>query len=214
MSKHHGQVIREVVEKKHLEPEHLIQLLNSNKMAVDRLYKSPRLNWDTIATIGRLIEHDFASEFPEFVENAVDAYKAKYTYSGEQPDTYSNIFLVDDSELDTFVFKLTLNKAKKEVQLSTFINGEAAINKLLEISINCPDKLPEHVFLDLKMPVMDGALFLEHFHRLNIDPHHKIKIHVLTSSVFYSELSKYKAHPLVNTYITKPIKSNVIATII
>jgi len=214
MNKHHGQILKKIIEEKDIKTESLISLLHLNKAAIGRLYESTCINWDTIATIGRLISHDFRTEFPELAESAINKYKKEFAYLDEQVGGFAKIYLIDDSELDTLVFKLMLGQVKKEFQLNTFNNGEVAINKLLEISINCPEKMPEHIFLDLKMPKMDGRQFLEHFQRLNIDPNHTVKIHILTSSIFYTEINKYTAHPLVNTFITKPVKTKVITDII
>jgi CheY-like chemotaxis protein len=214
MDKHHGQVLKKIIKEKNIEIQQLCRLLNLNKSGVYRLYENRRVHWHVIATIGRLIGHDFSAEFPELAMAALAAYNDEYKYQDEQLNNLADIFLVDDSEIDTYIFRLTLNQVNKKVQLRTFKNGETAINKLLEISVNCPDKLPDHVFLDLQMPVMDGHLFLKHFHRLNLDPYNKIKIHILTSSIFYSELDKYRAHPLISNYLIKPIKKNLIATIL
>ena len=212
MSKHNGRVVEQVLEEMGINAGHLASLLDSNKATVERFLKNGNLDWSTITIIGRVIGHDFSCEFPELAKQELDAFRVSYTISQQQED-FSDIFLIDDSEMDTIVFKLTLHKVLEGIKVKSFTTGESALNELLYISVNHPEKLPGHIFLDLKMPVMDGTRFLEHFHRLNIDPNKKVKIHVLTSSIFISERNKFLANPLVNRFISKPIKPEVIKSI-
>ncbi len=213
MEKHNGKIVKRVLIHKGLEIEELSTLLSLNRVNVNRLLSNPNLKWTTIATIGRLIEHDFSNEFPEEDRLEKEAYINSHKIDTSLYD-YASVFLIDDSEMDVQVFKLTLKQLLVNVELNTFANGELAINKLLELCFNSPDKLPKHIFLDLQMPVMNGGLFLEQFHRLNIDPLRQIKIHVLTSSIFHSEIERYKAHPLVSDILTKPVNRDEVAAIL
>ncbi|TWR28839.1 response regulator [Mucilaginibacter pallidiroseus] len=213
MEKHNGEIVKKVLIRKGLKAESLSALLSLNKITVDRLLSNPNLKWAVIATIGRLIEHDFSLEFPEEDRLAREIYINNHKIDSALND-YASVFLIDDSEMDIQVFKLTLKQLLVNVELNTFANGELAINKLLELCFNSPDKLPKHIFLDLQMPIMNGGHFLEQFHRLNIDPLRQIKIHVLTSSIFHSEIERYKAHPLVSDILTKPVNRDEVASIL
>ena len=214
MKRHHGSILQEVLQRKGIDEQRILELTNSNRTWLKRLYATPTLNWNTINVIGRLISHDFAFDFPELAKQALEGHNAAIKLQNYQQNVFSSIFLVEDSEMDQHIFKITLKQLVPDSELKTFNNGDLAINELLNMSINYPDKLPKHIFLDLKMPVMGGAEFLDEFNRLNIDPYKKIKIHILTSSVFHSEIQKFKIHPLVNTFLRKPIEISFLRSIL
>lgn len=215
MNKHYGQIVEYVVRKAGYNAADLALRTNTNKRNIYHLFQARSLRTDIIYKIGCVIQHDFAQEFPELFHNKNSG--DDYTRDKKSLNTDSNkpakIFIIDDIELDIVIFKITLNRVLKDSNVNVFYNGESAISKLLEISINEPAFLPDHIFLDLNMPVMDGWDFLEEFHRLNIDPLHKVKIHILSSSIFYSEIEKLLSNPLVGNFISKPVELEKIKTI-
>jgi CheY-like chemotaxis protein len=66
-----------------------------------------------------------------------------------------NILLVDDDENDRILFSSALNDTGLDVELAEVSDGCAAINYLLSAE-PAEFPLPDVVFLDLKMPAMDG----------------------------------------------------------
>jgi len=67
----------------------------------------------------------------------------------------NKIFLIDDDEDDLFFFKDALELIYPTLRCDTATNGKTAIDKLKVSS-----SLPDLIFLDLNMPVMDGFEFL------------------------------------------------------
>ena len=65
--------------------------------------------------------------------------------------------------------------------------------------------LPNIIFLDINMPVMDGWEFLEIFTKEFTQFHDTVKVVVLSSSVNPADLELAKNHPLVINFIPKPI---------
>ena len=66
-----------------------------------------------------------------------------------------NILLVDDDENDRILFSSALKDTGLDVELAEVPDGYAAINYLLSAE-PAEFPLPDVVFLDLKMPAMDG----------------------------------------------------------
>ncbi|MDB5287322.1 MAG: hypothetical protein JWR05_2271 [Mucilaginibacter sp.] len=125
---------------------------------------------------------------------------------------FPKIMVIDDEELDNAIFKMLINRVIKNSEIDIVVNGEEAIKKLLELSNN-PELLPDFIFLDLQMPVMNGWQFLEEFERLNIDPLRKIQIYILSSSILSDDIDKSLSNPLVEDFLSKPINLDKIRTI-
>lgn len=117
----------------------------------------------------------------------------------------AKILLIEDSEIDTVIFKLMIKKTLRHPVVDTCKNGLAAIEKLMTLKAQAPDLLPDYIFLDLAMPVMDGWQFMDEYNRLNIDPLCKSKIYVLSSSIDQADIMKSHANPRVETFLSKPI---------
>ena len=65
--------------------------------------------------------------------------------------------LVDDDYEDAHIFREALEKVDPDVLCYYALNGRDALDKLESQEIAVPDI----IFLDMKMPVMDGTRFLE-----------------------------------------------------
>lgn len=79
------------------------------------------------------------------------------------------------------------------------MNGKDAFDEYLMDG----DNLPEIIFLDINMPILNGWEFLDllNSHDLNKLP----KIYMLTSSISPEDVNKSENHPLVTGYFTKPL---------
>jgi len=125
-----------------------------------------------------------------------------------QPDTIStgkNILIIDDEYLSTFIFEKLIKKVVNDTEITICLNGKYAIEKLLEIKNHDANQLPNYIFLDITMPVMNGWEFLEQYTRLDIDPLGKCKIYILTSSLYRYDMMKSASFNIVKDYIVKPL---------
>ncbi|MEO6669573.1 MAG: response regulator [Ferruginibacter sp.] len=67
----------------------------------------------------------------------------------------SKIFLIDDDLDDQLMFKEVIESINPTLHCETATNGKAALDKL---KLSLP--LPDMIFLDLNMPIMNGYDFL------------------------------------------------------
>src|SRR6201985_3884826 len=101
-----------------------------------------------------------------------------------------SILVVDDDEINNFISIKLIKKALVNTEIMACLNGKFAIDQLLELQQQGPEKLPDYILLDINMPIMNGWEFLDEFNRLNSDPQGKCKIYIISSSVFSNDINK------------------------
>ena len=124
----------------------------------------------------------------------------------DQP-VFNDIMLIDDDEIFVSIFSMMNTKNRFSKNLSTFKNPFDAIETLMHLKQE--DQLPELIFLDLNMPLMDGWVFLNRLKELSIDT----PIIILTSSINEFDINKSKKFQQVKKFISKPINRGKILEI-
>ncbi len=114
------------------------------------------------------------------------------------------IALIDDDDTFIYLSKRILNKIDNIKQIEVFANGLDGLN-YLKLNIDNPTLLPEIIFLDLSMPIMDGWQFLDEFINLKSKNLKKILIYICSSSISPYDISRAKSINAVTDYIIKPI---------
>lgn len=127
--------------------------------------------------------------------------------------TIKNLFLVDDDKIFTFLTTKIIAKNNLVEEVKVFSNGLDVLNFLTENAGN-PALLPEIILLDLNMPIMDGWQFLERYIELLPKIDKKIKIYVLSSSIFPEDIDKAKTIGAVSDYIVKPLTGEKLINIL
>ncbi len=120
------------------------------------------------------------------------------------------VMLVDDNEIDIFINQkvLEFNHFASEI-----VNVQAAQSAIEKLRSTAFEELPDVLFLDLNMPIMDGFRFLYEFAQLDDKVKKKIKIVVLTSSDNARDKEKVAANPDVLTFVSKPLTDFKLETI-
>lgn len=88
-----------------------------------------------------------------------------------------------------------------------------AINYLKD-SVSKPEQLPDFIFLDLNMPVMDGWEFLDEYALIHPQLNKNIPLYVFSSSISPVDIEKAKNINCISEFIVKPVSSEKIALII
>ncbi len=115
------------------------------------------------------------------------------------------ILLVEDNESDAILTKRALNKVNLANNLVHLRDGAEALDYIFargEYAERNPKEVPRVIFLDLKMPKVDG---LEVLKEIKSDERTKIiPVVVMTSSQEESDLiASFKLG--VNSYVVKPV---------
>lgn len=119
------------------------------------------------------------------------------------------ILLVDDDETTNYLNKRLLERMGIARQIEAVSNGERAL-QFLTTTFEQQQPLPDLIFLDIKMPVMDGFEFLDAYHQLPEAMKKCIVVMMLTSSASFYDLERLKKYNAVERHISKPLqKANV-----
>ncbi len=86
----------------------------------------------------------------------------------------------------------------------TFINGREAI-EYLEKHSACVSQLPDALFLDINMPIVDGWIFLEKYDQLHQRLAKEVKIYMVSSSIDPRDTDRARENKHVLDYISKPV---------
>jgi CheY-like chemotaxis protein len=119
-------------------------------------------------------------------------------------------FLIDDDHLSNYLTQTLLRVEGFSSSVYTFASAEEALNTLLQLR---PAEMPQLIFLDLNMPLMNGWQFLEALQPYENQLRDRCHIFVLTSSLDLADLEKAKTYDLVDGLIHKPIDSKEIQAI-
>ncbi|MFB9863460.1 response regulator [Rufibacter immobilis] len=115
------------------------------------------------------------------------------------------ILLVDDDETTNYLNKRLLTRMDIADRIEVVTNGEEAL-AFLNKAITDGNPLPDLMFLDIKMPVMDGFEFLDQYHQLPPTAQKCILVMMLTSSASFYDLEKLKQYSAVEQHISKPLE--------
>ena len=113
------------------------------------------------------------------------------------------VLLVEDSEDDAFLFARALEKSGSVCSVRHVANGMQAIQYLHAASRLGDDNLPRVVFLDLKMPVMNGFEVLDWMRTQAFPP--EMRVIVLSGSEHREDKDR-AARMGATDYLVKPIK--------
>lgn len=129
---------------------------------------------------------------------------------------YSTVMLIDDSEIDNFINHKMIEGCNFAERTYIHTSSKSALEflKNLERTGKVPQELiPEIIFLDINMPIMDGFQFIEEFDKLAKEFKSKSKIVMLTTSVNPSDIERSQKNKYIIKYINKPLTQEVLNSI-
>lgn len=123
------------------------------------------------------------------------------------------ICIVDDDDIYKFTLNKTIESQNFANKIMMFSDGEEAIDFLSD-NLNDSNNLPDVIFLDINMPIMDGFEFMEEYIKIKPYVGKKIIIYMVTSSIDPVDIKRSKAISEISDYIVKPIDAKQLAEIV
>lgn len=124
-----------------------------------------------------------------------------------------NICVIDDDKIYQYLTRRVISDTHPINDIAIFSNGLDAINYLETNCLN-KKKLPDVIFLDLFMPVMDGWNFLKNFTVIQNKLAKKIPIYIVSSSIDPIDIQKSKSLGYVTDFIIKPMTKDAFLKIV
>lgn len=121
-----------------------------------------------------------------------------------EPQRYKLCLLIDDNFIDNFVTRKILETSNFAEKIVVIQSASEAIAQLQAKTI-----VPDVIFLDIRMPMMDGFEFLKEYDRLNLGDQN-IKIFMLSSSLDPGDFRLSTQNKYITQFIHKPITRKVL----
>jgi len=126
-----------------------------------------------------------------------------------------SILFVDDDEISNLFNKIFIKKLNLEVEVNFALNGKEVIDMLKSAEGDPTILIPCLIFLDIKMPIMNGWQFLEAYETdVSQEIRDKIAIVMLTTSEDEGDKVKAMKNPTVKAYLQKPLAEESILDLI
>jgi CheY-like chemotaxis protein len=118
--------------------------------------------------------------------------------------SYKTCLLIDDNYIDNFVTSRLLENSKFADTVIIHQSSAEAIEALRDGAIT-----PDVIFLDLRMPGMDGFEFLQEYDKLDIVKD-GVKIFMLSSSLDPTDLRRSVDNKYITQFLHKPLTKKIL----
>lgn len=125
---------------------------------------------------------------------------------------YKFVMLIDEDEIDNLINQKIIESNNFSDKIIIFRTGQEAL-EYLDKNKGADEQLPDLIFLDINMPIMDGFQFLEEFENIKGGVHEKCKIIMLSSSISPRDIDRAASNRFVKKYLNKPLNSRYLKAI-
>ena len=126
---------------------------------------------------------------------------------------FKKVMVIDDNEIDRYIANRNITKYSFAEEVITMESSRAALNFLGSCK-DAPEQLPQLIFLDIRMPEIDGFGFLEEYEKLPDTVKQNCIIMMLTTSLNPSDHERAKNNQYVNRFLNKPLDKDKIESLI
>lgn len=124
------------------------------------------------------------------------------------------LVFIDDDDINNFLVQNQLERYGYDGEAVFFDAAPDALKYLGQLQDKLPDAIPDIIFLDIKMPEMDGFAFLEAFKSLQLNQRLSSKIFMVSSSTNELDIQRSKDSGIVSDCIEKPFSISHLESIV
>lgn len=124
-------------------------------------------------------------------------------------DNVDHVMLVDDNDTDNFIHKRVIELTGFAKNIIVKNSGKSAL-EYLETNKNNLERLPDIIFLDINMPIVDGFVFLFEYENFPEPLKAKCKVVILSSSDSKRDIDRIVDNEYVINFITKPLSEEAL----
>jgi CheY-like chemotaxis protein len=122
------------------------------------------------------------------------------------------VMLVDDDQNDNFYHEREIKKCNPDILVIEKNTGSDAL-EYLKANLDSEDSLPNLIFLDINMPILNGWEFLDAYEKLDKKLQGGVIIIMLSTSGNIEDIEKARTYKCVADYLTKPLTRELMAEI-
>ncbi|MDO1514063.1 response regulator [Maribacter confluentis] len=114
------------------------------------------------------------------------------------------VWVIDDDDISKYVLKRNLQEIgiKKTIEFPDSVEPLEVLSK----HRHSEEVIPDIIFLDLNMPILNGFQFLDELNFFQEELAKKIHIFMLTSSLNNKDMLHAKTYSMISEYFVKPLK--------
>ena len=127
-------------------------------------------------------------------------------------NSIGTVMLVDDNDTDNFISKRIIEITKFSHNVIVKNSGKSALDYLVE-NKESPDAIPDIIFLDINMPIVDGFVFLYEYEKFSNSVKDKCRVIILSSSDNKRDIDKIVNNDFVIKFVTKPLTEKTLEEI-
>ena len=124
-------------------------------------------------------------------------------------DNVNYVMLVDDNDTDNFIHKRVIELTGFASNIIVKSSGKSAL-EYLDTNKNNLSILPDVIFLDINMPIVDGFVFLYEYENFPESLRQKCKVVILSSSDNKKDIDRIVDNEYVINFITKPLSEEAL----
>jgi CheY-like chemotaxis protein len=123
-----------------------------------------------------------------------------------------HILLIDDNDIDNYINNHIVKKSKLAEKITIKNSAIKALEYLESVSDNI-EEFPDMIFLDISMPIMNGFGFLDELIKFPLVIDQKCSVVMLTSSSDQNDIDRALQYSVVQKYLTKPLKIEMLTSL-
>jgi len=118
---------------------------------------------------------------------------------------FDKVMVIDDTPEDIYITSYVIAKTNYGKEILKFDLATEAL-EFLQTNINNTSLLPQVIFVDIFMPIMNGFEFLDEYEKLPDNYKSNCSVYVISSSFDERDINRARNNINVKAYIEKPLR--------